>query len=97
MKRALTILLLFFLVVLATMLTQLNNELVNFNYYFDTTTISLPILLLLAVVFGALIGLFMTVGMAMSASTDRRRLRQKLKLCEQEIANLRDIPIKGRH
>lgn len=97
MNRALFIVFLIILALLATVMTQLNISQVEFNYYFGSIQLSLSLLLLLAISVGALLGLIMTAGIALSAMGEKRRLKQRLKLREQEIRNLREIPIKGRH
>lgn len=97
MSRALFFIFLILLALLATVLTQLNISQVEFNYYFGSTQLPLSLLLLLAITAGALLGLIMTAGIALSAMGEKRRLKQRLQLREQEIRNLREIPIKGRH
>lgn len=97
MKRALIFILLLFIALLGSILTRLNTNPVVFNYYFGSTEISLALLLLAVISCGALFGLFVTLAMTLSAHTEKRRLLRTLKLREQEIRNLRDIPIKGRH
>lgn len=97
MKRALFILFLLVITVISSVLTRLNKESVNFNYYFGSIDISLVLLLFMALCIGALIGLLLTASSALSSNAERRRLRRALQLREQEIRNLRDIPIKGRH
>lgn len=97
MKRALIFIFLIFIAVLGSVLTRLNIEPVNFHYYFGAIEISLALLLVVVFACGALLGLFMTLGMTLSARAERRRLQRTLQLREQEIRNLREIPIKGRH
>ena len=97
MKRALIFLLLLFISICGSVLTELNVESVDFHYYFGSVEISLALLILLALCCGALLGLLLTLGIAFSARGEKRRLSRKLQLREQEIRNLREIPIKGRH
>lgn len=97
MKRALVVIFLILAAVSSSILTRLNTGAVSFHYYFGSTELSLAILLLGAVIIGAVIGLLFTLTIALTAYSEKRRLRKKLKLCKQEIQNLRDIPIKGRH
>ena len=89
-----------FLLILAvcgSILTQLNAEPVTFNYYFGSIDLPLTLLLSLVLSCGALLGLLFTLGMTLSARSGKRRLHRTLQLREQEIRNLREIPIKGRH
>ncbi len=97
MKRALLFLLFIFLALISSVLTRLNLEPVTFNYYFASVDLSLAMLLMVVFICGALVGLMLTLGMSLSARSERRRLQRTLQLREQEIRNLRDIPIKGKH
>lgn len=97
MKRALLLLSFILLALVTSVLTRLNLEPVVFDYYFGKQELPLALLLMSVLVLGALLGLVLTLGMYWSASSERRRLRRTLKLREQEIRNLRDIPIKDRH
>jgi uncharacterized integral membrane protein len=97
MKRALIFIILLLIALFGNVLTRLNIGPVEFHYYFGVIEIPLALLLLLVLACGALLGLLMTSGVALSARAERRRLQRTLQLREQEIRNLRDIPIKGRH
>lgn len=97
MKRALLILFILLLAIITSVLTRLNLDTVTFNYYFGTLQLSLALLLFFALVSGALLGFIFTVALAISTRAERRALRRTLQLREQEIRNLRNIPIKDRH
>ncbi len=97
MKRALIFLLLLLIAISGSVLTKLNVESVDLHYYFGSIEISLALLIMLALCCGALLGLLLTLGMTLTARAEKRRLSRKLQLREQEIRNLREIPIKGHH
>lgn len=97
MKRALLLLIFILLAVISSALTRLNLETVSFNYYLGNFESPLAVLVILAFVVGALMGLMLTLGLNLSSRKEKRRLRRTLQLREQEIRNLRDIPIKGKH
>jgi len=97
MKRALSLLLLLLLVTVTTVLTRHNADTVPFDYYFGNVDLPLIVLLFAAFVAGALLALFLTLAIAFVSRRESARLRRRLHLCEQEIKNLRDIPIKGQH
>jgi hypothetical protein len=44
--------------------------------------------------FGALIGLFFSLGMVIRLKRETQRLRRQMQIAEQEVVNLRNIPIK---
>ena len=97
MKRALLLLFLLLMALVSSVLTKLNSDEITFNYYIDSADIPLALLLLLTLICGALLGLLLTLGMALSGHAEKRRLRHTLQLRDKEIRNLREIPIKGRH
>lgn len=97
MKRALLWLLLVALALIASVLTRLNLGLVNFHYYFGSLELPLAVLLLIVLISGAILGLMLTLGWSLASQAERRRLRRTLAIREQEIRNLREIPIRDRH
>jgi uncharacterized integral membrane protein len=97
MKRLILTILFFLLVGLAAALAAHNTVIVEFNYYLGSTHTPLALVLLLTFAMGALLGLVLSIGMVVATYSERRRLRKQLALCQQEIRNLRDIPIKGRY
>ena len=97
MIRALLLLLLILLAIATSVMTRLNLEPVVFHYYFGSLELPLSILVIAALSVGTVVGLVLTIGLTLSTRAERRRLRRTLQLREQEIRNLRDIPIKDRH
>ena len=97
MIRALLLFLLILLAIASSVMTRLNLEPVIFHYYFGSMELPLSILVIAALIVGAVVGLVLTIGVSLSTRAERRRLHRTLQLREQEIRNLRDIPIKGRH
>lgn len=95
MKRALIIFILTLLAIFGSVLANLNADEVTLNYYFSSLTLPLALLLLLVLSSGAVAGVIFSLGMILHARREASRLRRRLEVCEQEIKNLRDIPIKG--
>lgn len=95
MKRIFLILILLLLTALAAVLASLNAAPVVFDYYLTTTELPLALVLFAAFAMGSLFGLILSISMVIAGLAERRRLRKQLSLCQQEIRNLRDIPIKG--
>lgn len=75
----------------------LNAEPVLFNYYFGSREIPLSLAMILAMLFGALLGLFASLSMILKARREVSRLKRAADMAEKEIANLRAIPIKNSH
>lgn len=97
MKRILVIVLVVAVVVLATGFTLLNPGAVELDIYLRQLELPLALLVFLSIVLGALLGLLAGLGMVVRRQAEIRRLRKKLALSEQEVLNLRNIPIKDRH
>lgn len=84
------------IILLGISFAYLNANSVTFNYYLGEQT--LPLSLLLICSFGAgLISGFVVVFISwMRLKVGNIRLKKRLKNAEQEIENLRAIPIRGR-
>lgn len=95
MKRVAIILSLLLLALVGAAIANLNSGEISFNYYFSTIQLPLAVLVFLALCAGAIAGVFLSLGMALKARRELAHTRKRLKMCEQEIKNLREIPIKG--
>lgn len=74
----------------------LNLESVTVNYYFGQSSLPLSLLLVLVFTLGCLIGMFVGFLLLLKAKLKTYRLRQRLKLAEKEIENLRAIPLQDK-
>jgi len=97
MNRALIYLFLLLVLIMGTVLTSLNAGVVSFQFYFGAVELPLALLLFCALLLGIVLGIAVTLGVSLTLYREKRQLRRSLKLQQQEIRNLRDIPIKGRH
>lgn len=97
MKRIITYFLLALIAVIGVTLAKLNGDSAVFNFYFSNVELPLIVLLYMALAIGALAGILVSVLMIFNARREAARLRKRLNLCEQEIKNLREIPIKGQY
>ncbi|MEM9242640.1 MAG: lipopolysaccharide assembly protein LapA domain-containing protein [Pseudomonadota bacterium] len=85
------------IVVFGTMFAMLNSKTVDFNYYFGNVTVALSLLLAISLFLGVLLGGGIGFIRVITLRLKIRRLRRKLKNAEQEVKNLRDIPIKDKN
>lgn len=89
----------FLLLIIVTGITFaiLNSQTVNINYYIGQKV--MPLSLLLAAVFGGgcILGIVVGVWLYLKSKLKNYRLRQRLKLAEREIENLRAIPLQDKH
>lgn len=95
MKRVLFYLTILVLVAIGVLLARLNADEITFHFYFSSVSAPLALLLYASVVIGAFSGVILTFGWVLHTRREAVRLRKKLHVCEQEIKNLREIPIKG--
>lgn len=95
MKRLLSILILLILLLIGVVFARLNAASVVIDFYLFAAEAPLALLIYLALALGAVAGILVTLMVAMRARREARRLRKRLAVTEQEIKNLREIPIKG--
>jgi putative membrane protein len=94
MARNLIFLLLIFLVLLlATILAALNPGMIELDYAFGETEIQTSLALTIAFGLGWLFGLLCAGFVLFKTFNERRKLRKSLRLAEAEVKTLRSIPI----
>lgn len=94
MFTLLKLLLLLLVLVVAAFFASLNPAEVTLNYYFGSTELPLAILLVAAMGVGVLLGLVAGFGMFVKAKRNQVRLQRKARQAEQEVNNLRAIPLR---
>jgi len=73
-----------------------NNQPASIELYFATPTLPLSLLLLLAVGVGIVLGAIASSFYFMRIKKENADLRRQSRLVEQEVKNLRTLPINGR-
>ena len=73
-----------------------NNQPAAIELYFATPTLPLSLLLLLAVGVGIVLGAIASSFYFMRIKKENADLRRQSRLVEQEVKNLRTLPINGR-
>ncbi len=92
--RILTYLFLILLVLFALTFAGLNAEPVDINYYLGKSQLPLSLLAILSFVLGGGLGLLMAFAIYVKLKYANRRLRHRLRLVEEELVNLRALPLK---
>jgi putative membrane protein len=97
MKRILS--LVFFLIVLVCglFLGLLNAQPVRVDYYFGARELPLSLVLVAAVLLGAVCGVLAALGSIFRKSREIARLRKEIKLTGKELSNLRSLPYQDEH
>jgi len=97
MTRFISIVFIILILLLVLLFTLLNAEPVSLNYYLGQVEQPLALILVVSFVGGALIGLLSSVVVILSSRREVSKLRKQIKSTEQEVTNLRSIPIKDKH
>ena len=75
----------------------LNAEEVTLNYYLGSVELPLSLVLVLAMILGALLGIFASLSLIIGSRRNASKLKRSVEVAEKEIVNLRNIPIKDEH
>jgi len=74
--------------------TVLNTASVEVDVYFYQTTVPVSVLIFVSLLVGAVLGVFVSLGLSFQHRVETRKLRKQLAQSEQELSNLRKIPMK---
>ena len=97
MNRIVLWLLIIVVILLGVSFSVLNAERVTLDYYFSQGEIPLSIVVVASLVLGVLLGIASSLLVMFGMRREQFRLRKQLRLKEQEVSNLRAIPLKDRH
>lgn len=95
--RVISYLFILILILFGVSFASLNAAPVVFNYYFGVGKVPLSLLLAYSLIVGIFIGMLLGLSWYYRQKNTNRRLTQRLKLAEQEVSNLRAIPLKDQH
>lgn len=97
MKRIVNLVLILIVTLVTVTFTLLNSQPVKINYYFGSYEIDLLIVIVMALVIGALLGVMAALGKLVSLKQEMLRKDKKIKMAEKELENLRSLPLKDDH
>lgn len=86
-----------FIIFVGIIFAALNSHTIRVNYYFSQIDLYLPLLIVVLLLVGALLGAMAMLPALMKAKNATRKMKHKIKQTEQEIKNLRAIPLKDAH
>ena len=95
--RLLVYLLFFIVLFVCVGFAVINAEPVAISYYFGELTAPLSLIIVIAIIAGAILGVVAGLAMVLRAKRDISGLRRQLRLKEKEVSNLRAIPIRDEH
>jgi len=94
MSRLVSLILTAIFVLLGLAFAVVNAKPVELNYFLATREVPLAMVLVLTLTVGALMGIVFSLGMVIRLKRETLRLRRQIQLTEQEVVNLRTMPIK---
>lgn len=97
MIRFLVFILFLTLIFLFFIFTLENLDFVSLNLVVERYQVPLGLTMLVCFVIGALVGLFFSISLVLKNKNKARKLAKKVAIAEQEVANLRQLPIKSSH
>ena len=97
MKRIITFVLLLLVSLLGLTFALMNAEAVQLNYYFGSVQAPLSLVIVIAIIIGAALGVLATTGIVFGQKRELAKLKKSNKLAEQEVSNLRSLPLKDNH
>ena len=92
--RIATSLLLIVAVICSVMFGMLNSQPININYYFGELQAPFSLVLAIALLVGVIIGALPGINVIVKTKRENKKLIRKIRLTEEEVINLRKIPIK---
>lgn len=95
--RVLSYLFLLLLILIGITFATLNPDIVTVNYYIGQQQLPLSLLLVSVFGLGGILGILVGFWFVINTKIKNYRLRQRLKMAEKEIENLRAIPLQNKH
>ncbi len=95
--RFITLLFWILVIIVGIVFTTQNSYFVHIHYYFNSIKVYMPLLLLTNLLMGVLLGILAMFPLLLKSRRFKRKSKQSIKNLEQEIKNLRTIPIKDSH
>lgn len=92
MARIFYVIIFFMLFMLGLIFAILNSQTVHLNYYFGSKELHFSLVLIAAILVGAMLGVAVSLYMLLRLRREAARLRKAVELAEKEIANLRINP-----
>lgn len=97
MRKLVYIFLTLLIIIFGILFAVLNAEDVHLNYYLGSVELPLSLLLVLAMILGAVLGIFASLNLIIGSRRNASKLKRSAAVAEKEILNLRNIPIKDKH
>jgi lipopolysaccharide assembly protein A len=97
MKRIITFAVLLLVTLLGLTFALMNADMVRLDYYFGSVQAPLSLVVVIAIIIGAALGVLASVGIVVGQKRELAKLRKTAKIAEEEVSNLRSLPLKDGH
>lgn len=95
MRKLFVTVFLVLLFLLGLVFGALNLDTVTLNFHLGQIRLPVGIMVILAVLVGAVLGLLVCSGLVLKYRSESRSLQKRISLAEQELTNVRKIPVEG--
>ncbi len=85
------------LILVGVSFAALNADSVQVNFYFKTVNMPISVLITIVLGMGVILGFILFLGKYWRLKSEFRSIKNKLRLTEKEIRNLRAIPLQDQH
>lgn len=94
MKAILQLFIVIVILIVAAAFAALNDQVINLNYFIGEVESRLTFVIISSFFLGMLFCFLLLIGLILKGRMERRRMRQELRLKNQELTNLRELPVK---
>lgn len=95
MRRLIALVIAVIVVALGLSFAMLNADSAELNFYFGRLSMPLSLWMVVAILIGAVLGVLSTVGLFFRQRRELARLRRQVADAEQELSELRKLPIRN--
>ena len=88
------LILLMLILIIAAAFAALNEQVISMNYFIGTMDTPLTFVIIVCFILGMLFSFLIIVGYIIRLRWQQRRMKQALQLKDQELNNLREMPLK---
>lgn len=97
MKRIITFVVLLLVTLLGLTFALMNADTVQLDYYFGSLQAPLSLVVVIAMIIGAALGVLASVSIVVGQKREMAKLRKTAKIAAEEVSNLRSLPLKDSH
>jgi uncharacterized membrane protein YciS (DUF1049 family) len=97
MRGLLQLLLVIIILVIASAFAALNEQVINLNYFIGLVETRLTFVIIFSFALGALFCFLIMMTFFIKVRLEKRRLQRALRLKDQELINLRELPVKDNY